>query len=155
MHPYFFLSHSFILFRFVKRKSHKGNSQDKFHHTVILLSLDLVLERCLLVILQLLMEQLVVGGRHTASSPFSSKFEVQVPPPPFNVEIVPLNTKTVPPNTDRIVPPTGPQGGNTETSSSKDKTSEPGYSQVKSQMEIIEEKICIIEGSNSHENVNF
>jgi len=46
------------------------------------------------------------------------------------------------------VPPFIPQGNNQEVDPSKDKTSESGYGQVKSEVETLAEKLRIIKGSN-------
>ena len=46
-------------------------------------------------------------------------------------------------------PPFILQGGDQELNPIKDKTSDFGYSQVKSQVETLTKKICIIEGSST------
>ena len=53
------------------------------------------------------------------------------------------------------MPPFIPQGNNQEVDPSKDKTSESGYSQVKSEVETLAEKLHIIKGSNIRGSVDL
>ena len=84
-----------------------------------------------------MMQQLVVGWNRGSSGPTLEGFT----PHSENENRPPLE-----PNQDQTTPPFTPQGNNQEVDPPKDKTSESGYKQVKSQVETLIEKICIIEG---------
>lgn len=75
------------------------------------------------------------NGRHTSSSPTLERQDLISAPD--------NETPSLYQNNDQIVPLTGSQGGNKEIDHSN-KTSKSGYRQVKSQMEMLEEKIHII-----------
>ena len=48
-----------------------------------------------------------------------------------------------------------PQGNDQEMDPFKEKTPEFGYGQVKSQVETLAKKLCIIEGSNAYRSINL
>ena len=93
-----------------------------------------------------MMQQLVVGRNRDSSSHTIKGFalgfenETQLPPDP---------------NQGQTTPPFVPQGGDQELNPPKDKTSEFGYGQVKSSVEILTEKIHNIEGSSARGNVDL
>ena len=93
-----------------------------------------------------MMQQLIVEGNRDSSGPTlegsvpQSKNEARLPQEP---------------NQGPIAPPFVPQGGNQELNPPKDKTSESGYGQVKSQVDILTEKILIIEGFDAWGNVDL
>jgi len=88
-----------------------------------------------------MMQQLVVGGGlnfsgYSQGGP-QTENENQLPPVQDQGHNVP------------------PQGNNQKTDPSKDKNLESRYGQVKSQMETLAEKFCIIEGSSVHGSVDL
>ena len=48
-----------------------------------------------------------------------------------------------------------PRSNDLETDPSKDKNPESGYGQVKSQVETLAKKLCIMKGSNAHRSVDL
>jgi len=93
-----------------------------------------------------MMQQLVVWGNRESSSP-----TLKVTVPYFENE----NRPPPDPNQGQTTPPFTPQGNNQEMDPLKDKTSESGYGQVKSQVETLTEKIRIIEGSGTWGGVDL
>ena len=93
-----------------------------------------------------MMQQLVVGGNRDSSGPTpkgsapQSENETHLPPDPIQ---------------GQTTSPFVPQGVNQESNPSKDKTSEFGYGQVKSQVETLTKKIHIIEGFSARGNVDL
>ena len=93
-----------------------------------------------------MMQQLVVGRSQESSGPIlegSARY--------FGNETRPLPN----PKQSQTTPPFTSQGNNQEVDPPKDKTSEFGYSQVKSQVETLTKKIRIIEGSDTRGSVNL
>ena len=87
-----------------------------------------------------MMQQLVVGGNRGSSSPTLKGFT-----PHSENENWPL----LKPNQDQTTPAFTPQGNNQEVDPPKDKTLKFGYDQIKSQVETLPKKLCIIEGSGT------
>ena len=93
-----------------------------------------------------MMQQLVIGRNQESFGPTpegsAPHFENKNQPPPDL-------------NQDQTTPPFTLQGNNQEVDPLKDKTSKSSYSQVKSQMETLIEKIHIIEGFGTQRSVDL
>ena len=92
------------------------------------------------------MQKLVIEGNRGSSGPTS---EGSVPYSENE------NRPSPEPNQDQTTQPFTPHGNNQEVDPSKYKTSKFGYGQVKSQVETLIEKICIIKGSSTQGSVNL